>query len=138
MLKREYIVNLDLSVRNVVPTIQATEGEEGSVELNVTLENFGTPVDLTGVELRYDATDSHNAIYTTDGFNVTDAPNGRFTFTYPKLFFENYGEYNVSYFTFTSTDDSGQTTQVIKSFRVPYIVHPATTSKAGKNYLKGS
>lgn len=138
MVMREYALNVDINLENSVPSIQAIEGEKNAVCLYVFVTDFADPVDLTDYLLGFEASNTQVTITTNEGFNLSNVKNGRFEFTMPKEFFQYYGDYNTSYFTFTKFDSDGDIEQHIKSFRVPYKVLPSVNSKNRKNILRGS
>lgn len=122
MAIRTYKVTLDTKNAIAPEPVFLRQGDKtGSVVIDATLMDNGSPVSLSGLTPMFKANtaDGQAVIADSTGFTVTDSANGKFAYQVPNALSAVPGKITTAYFSFSNADGSEST------FDVAFIIKKA-------------
>lgn len=113
------------------PMVQLRQGDGNYQSLSVTVTSNGEPFDLTGWTTTFMGTTAGGFKIVDTASTVTNALQGQFTYTPPKSWGQDQGEFKNAYFKFTKSDETASGA----SFRVNVLDAVDLTAEEAGNYI---
>lgn len=134
MAIRTYKVILDSNNTIAPEPVLLRQGDKtGSVVIDATLMDNGSPVSLEGLEPMFKANtaDKKAVISDSTGFNIVNASGGEFTYQVPSQLGSVPGKIKIAYFSFADSNGNQST------FDIAFVVYPAAdmTQESAKDWV---
>lgn len=113
------------------PMVQLRQGDGNYQSLDVTVTSNGSPFNLTGWTITFMGTTAGGFKIVDTDSTVTNALQGQFTYTPPKSWGQDQGEFKNAYFKFTKADETASGA----SFRVNVLDAVDLTAEEAGDYI---